>query len=307
MELRHFRYFAAVAQEVHFGRAAKRIRVAQPALTRQIRNLEKELGVALFERLPRGVRLTAAGQSLLSDTQKLLAEIDRMADRARSIDRGDCGTVRIGFSDTAGWEGIMPATFKSFRANYPNVDLQIFQMVSREQLRALREFEIDAGFIYGVPKTELEFETLVVGGCDVVLALPAEHPLAVQAEIALCDLRQESFVWPKAHINPIYHSLLVAACAAGGLQPRVVQEVSDDSFALSLIATGGVVGFVNTTTYARCPKRVVLREVVDLSVPLNLEFTWRNDDKSPALHAFVRTVASLAENRPSEGNLLPAR
>ena len=300
MELRHLRYFCAVAEEVNFGRAAKRIHVAQPALTRQVHALERELGFALFERLPRGVRLTAAGTSFLSDAKKILTDVERMTDRARSVDRGDCGTVRVGCSDTAGWEGIMPATFKRFRASYPNVDLQIFQMVSREQLRALHEFEIDAGFIYGVPKTDSELETLVVGGCDVVLALPAEHPLSDQPEIKLRDLRNESFVWPKPHINPVYHDLLVAACSAGGLTPRVVQEVGDDSIGLSLIATGDVIGFVNTTTYARCPQRVALRKVADLSVPFNLEFAWRKENKSPALRALVGTVTSLAESRPPE-------
>ena len=303
MELRHLRYFSAVAEEVHFGRAAKRIHVAQPALTRQIHDLERELGVALFERLPRGVRLTAAGARFLSDAQKILAEVDRMADRARSIGRGDGGTVRVGCSDTAGWEGILPATFKSFRADHPSTNLQIFQMVSREQLRALHDFEIDAGFIYGVPKTDAELDTLVVGGCDVVLALPVEHPLVAQEEIRLRDLRQEAFVWPKPHINPLYHELLVAACKAGGLTPRVVQEVSDDSIGLSLIANGDVVGLVNTTTYARCPRRVMLRKVVDLSVPLNLEFAWRKEDTSPALKALVQTVASLARERPSESTV----
>lgn len=295
MELRHLRYFKAVAEEVHFGRAAKRINLAQPALTRQIRQLEDEIGVLLFKRLPRGVRLTAAGSSLLSDTQRILSEIAVAVERSRSVARGDSGLIRIGFCDGASWDGVMPASFHYFREHCPNVEIRISQMASLEQLDALESSRIDAGFLYNVPHTASEFSKIIVGNCNVLLAVPRLHRLATQEEIRFLDLQQESFVWPERARNPAYHDMLVAACSRAGLTPHTIQEVSDESIGLNLVGTGGIIGLVTSATTGRCPQSVTLRQIADLSIDLHLEFAWRKDDQSPALLAFVRTVSELAE------------
>jgi len=301
MELRHLRYFIAVAEEMHFGRGARRVNIAQPALTRQIRNLESEIGFDLFERLPRGIRLTAAGASFLADTQKLLKDVTAITERARLIDRGNLGSIRVGFSGGASWDGIMPDAFNRFRQDFPNVEIHIQQMRSLEQLRALQEERIDAGFLYNLPNTASEFEKRVVGGCEIVLALPKSHRLATRDDIVLADLRDEPFVWPERGGNPVYHDMLVAACAARGLTPHVIQEMGDESITINLIATGGLVGLVTSATYARCPPQVVLKKVADLSLELHLEFAWRRDDRAPALLAFVDTVTTLAAARLGAG------
>lgn len=294
MELRQLRYFCAVAEEVHFGRAAQRLNVAQPALTRQIQNLEREIGVELFERLPRGIRLTAAGSSFLADAQKLLSGVEDMTNRARSISCGKLGTVRIGYCDGASWDGIVPAAVHKFRNANPNVVIEMFKMVSAEQLSALHENKIDGGFLFNVPDDDPMCETRIVGECDVVIAMPVGHPLLGKETLKLKDLGAERFVWPQRNRSPVYHDDLVEAFEAGGLNPNIVQEINDETVALNLISTGGVIGPVTSATYARCPPCVALRKVSDLSVPLHLQFAWPRDTNSPALLAFIDTVMGLA-------------
>ncbi|MEI9928106.1 MAG: LysR family transcriptional regulator [Sphingomonas sp.] len=147
MELRHLRYFQAVAREEHFGRAARTIRIAQPALTRQIRDLEIELGIALFERLPRGVRLSAAGRSFLEDTDAILAQVERSVNRVRGLASGHVGTVRIGFSEIASRHRAIPARILDFRLGEPNVELNLMPMGSQIQVEALRNGTLDVAIV----------------------------------------------------------------------------------------------------------------------------------------------------------------
>src|SRR6266487_2978646 len=123
MELRHLRYFAAVGEEQHYGRAARRLRVAQPALSRQ--DLEEELGFKLFERLPRGVKLSTAGKLFLEDTRRILQEVDEAAARAGRVARGLSGTLRVGFTENASWRGVVPDSFRRFREHQPDAELQL--------------------------------------------------------------------------------------------------------------------------------------------------------------------------------------
>jgi len=301
MEFRQLRYFCAIAEEVHFGRAAQRLKIAQPALTRQIQNLEREIGVQLFQRLPRGIRLTAAGAGFLTDAQDVLKRLDEIAARAKAVGHGKLGTIKIGFCDGASWDGIAPAAVHQFRNASPNVVIEMLKMVSAEQLSALHEGRIDGGFLFNVPDDDPICDVHIVGECNVVLAMPVGHPLLEKDRLFLEDFRSERFVWPQRNRNPTYHDLLVAAFSASGLTPHIVQEISDESVALNLISTGGVLGPVTSATYAHCPPRVALREIEDLSVPLSLQFAWRRDTNSPVILSFLKTVMSLAESWRSTG------
>src|SRR6476661_5029093 len=137
MELRHLRYFAVVGEEQHYGRASHRLGVAQPALSRQIQDLEEEVGFKLFDRLPRGVKLSVAGKLFLEDTRRILQSVSEAAARAARVARGQSGTLRIGFAENASWHGVVPDSFRRFRQQRPNAELQVQPTPSLEQLDAI--------------------------------------------------------------------------------------------------------------------------------------------------------------------------
>ena len=145
MELRHLRYFVAIGEEQHYGRAARNLRVAQPALSRQIQDLEEELGFKLFERLPRGVKLSAAGKLFLEDARRILQEVNEATMRAAQVARGLSGTLRVGFSENASWRGVVPDSFRRFREQQPDAELQLQPAASLEQSEAIRSGRLDAG------------------------------------------------------------------------------------------------------------------------------------------------------------------
>jgi DNA-binding transcriptional LysR family regulator len=146
MELRHLRYFVAVGEDQHYGRASRRLGVAQPALSRQIQDLEKEIGVKLFDRMPRGVKLSAAGELFLEDARRILQDIGGATARAARVARGQSGTLRVGFAENVSWHGVAPNSFRRFREQQPDVDLQLQPAGSLEQLEAIRSGRLDAGF-----------------------------------------------------------------------------------------------------------------------------------------------------------------
>src|ERR1700751_516459 len=138
MELRHLRYFVAVGEEQHYGRTSRRLRVAQPALSRQIQDLEEEIGFKLFERLPRGVNLNPAGKLFLEDTRRILQEVNDAAARAARVAHGRSGTLRVGFTENASWRGVVPDSFRRFREQQPDAELQLYPGASLDQLEAIR-------------------------------------------------------------------------------------------------------------------------------------------------------------------------
>lgn len=293
MELRHLRYFTVVAEEEHFGRAAKRLHIAQPALSRCVADLEAELGIELFERLPRGVRLSMAGQVFLEDAQDLLKRAQQVAERAQRAARGEVGNLTIGFTESASWHGELPKSYATFHQQMPAVRLRLLPMNSFEQLAAIRERQLDAGFLYYRPPDEPTLAAEIVSTADVVLAVHVKHRFASQTELRLRDLINEPFVFFPRSANPIHFDRVVRACLASGLVMNVVQEANNDSTVLSLVAAGIGVAWMPTTTVWRKPENVRLVPVRDLSVPLVLEFVWRADDCSPVLNAFLKIMQTV--------------
>ena len=172
MELRHLRYFVAVGEEQHYGRAARRLRVAQPALSRQIHDLEEELGFKLFDRLPRGVKLSAAGKLFLEDARRILQEVNEAGRRAARVASGLSGTLRVGFTENASWHGVVPDSFRRFREQQPDAELQLQPAASLEQSEAIRSGRLDAGFINFMPKSDPKLDQLRVAIQHVELAVP---------------------------------------------------------------------------------------------------------------------------------------
>src|ERR1700692_4873623 len=156
MELRHLRYFVAIGEEENYRRAAQRLNVAQTALSTQIQDLEAELGFKLFYRLPRGVKLSVAGKLFLEDARCILQQVSEAAARAARVARGQSGTLRVGFTENAAWHGVVPDSFQRFRERQPDAELQLNPLMSLEQIEAIRSCQLDAGFVFNMPKTDPE-------------------------------------------------------------------------------------------------------------------------------------------------------
>jgi DNA-binding transcriptional LysR family regulator len=296
MELRHLRYFAAVGEEQHYGRAARRLHVAQPALSRQVQDLEEELGFKLFERLPRGVKLSSAGKLFLEDARRILQEVDEAAARAGRVARGRSGTLRVGFTENASWRGVVPESFRRFRELQPDAELQLQPLTSLEQLEAVRSGRLDAGFIFNLPKGDPDLDRLLVALQHLELAVPKGHPLTRLKKLRLSALTDTSFVWFPRRQSPAVYDRLMRTCFRGGLKfPRIVQEGVNEATILSLVASGLGVGWVLGTARWRCPESVVIMSVVDLKMPLPLALAWRKDNTSPLLASFVADVRRLPE------------
>jgi DNA-binding transcriptional LysR family regulator len=290
VELRHLRYFVAVGEEEHFGRAAERLHVVQPALTRQVRQLEEELECALFERLKRGVRLTEAGKSFLEEARRLLSDLGYGIDRTRLVAQGQVGRLRIGFSDTATYSGELPSILRDFRARWPDVRLELFPSSSVVAGEQLRRQEVDVAFVYVIPTDLRDLKTHTISVERWVLALPQAHPLVNSKRVKLGDLKREPFVWFPRAVAPPLHDLVLSACHAAGVTLNIVQEVNNPTTMLSLVAGGIGLSFTIESAEKTKPESVVLKKVEDLRATTKLSAIWRGDNKVPALQKFIETV-----------------
>lgn len=305
MELRQLRYFVAVGEEQHYGRAEQRLRVAQPALSRQIQNLEEEIGFKLFERLPRGVKITDAGKLFLDDVRRILTEITDATTRAKRIGTGLAGTLRIGFVQSLSWHGIVPESLRHFRESRPEAELQLKPSSSAEQIGAVQSGSLDAGYIFTMGEPASELNQLRAGFVNVMLAAPMGHALAKLRKLRLRDLIDAPFILFPRRVSPVFFDHLMAECAHGGLKaPRVVQETPDEAIILSLVACGIGVGFVSSASRWRCPPGVTLLLVTDLKLRLPFALIWRKDNNSPLLAKFTAEVKSLAGRRGRENEIL---
>ena len=299
MELRHLRYFVAVGEEQHYGRAAERLGIAQPALSRQIQDLEKELGFRLFDRLPRGVKLSAAGELFLSDARRILLEVEEAKLRAERVATGKAGTLRVGFVEALSWHGVVPDSFRRFRRRQPDAELELHPMLSLQQMDAVRSGMLDAGFIFSLEEPDGDFARLLVARHKLMLAAPKGHAATRGKRLRLRDLRDAPFIWFHRWANPVYYDRIMLACLEGGFHaPRVVQHVVDHATTLSLVACRLGVAFVSETTRWQCPRGVTLLPVVDLDFPVPFYLIWRKDDSSALLQRFVASAQLGAVPRP---------
>ena len=296
MELRHLRYFVAVGEEQHYKRAAQRLRVAQPALSRQIQDLEEEIGFKLFDRLPRGVKLSAAGKRFLEDARRILHEVNEAAARSRRVASGQSGTLRVGFVESISWHGVVPDSFRQFRERQPDAELQLKPASSFEHTEAVHSGLLDAGFVFTIANIDRELAQLPIASLSLMLAAPKGHPLTKIKRLRLRDLNDAAFVWFPRRESPAYYDRLMHECFRGGLKsPHIVQEGVNEATILSLVSCGLGVAFVSSATRWRCPESVALLPVTDLKLPLPFALIWRKDNASPLLEKFVAAVRLLPE------------
>ena len=252
MELRQLRYFVAVAEEGGFSRAAERLHISQPPLSVQIRNLERELGMHLFERSNRGVSLTAAGQVFFEEARGVLARLERARLRALQTDRGEAGTLSVGFVSIADY-GILPPALKSFRARFPRVEVQLHELTTDAQIHALRDARLDLGIALApVDEPDLEFESVTRE--ELVLAAPAAHrAIKGGGPVDLRTLSKESFIIPPRDIAPGLYDLTIGHCRSFGFVPRVTQQARQMQTVIGLVSCG--MGFALVPASVRNLKR----------------------------------------------------
>ncbi|WP_442580139.1 LysR substrate-binding domain-containing protein [Mesorhizobium sp. ASY16-5R] len=288
------RYFVAVAEELNFHRASDRLHISQPALWRQIRDLEEEVGVALLDRQPRGLALTAAGRSFLEDCRDILERMEAARLQAQRVSQGQVGTLHLAFNEIAGRRREFPRFLKEFRETYPGINLQLHVMMSQRQVESLRNSEIDAGFLFRHASERSDFEALIVGQDDFVLVLPKEHSLLRKPTLTLADLAGQPLIMPNPRNNGLTHEKLCAAMKKAGVFPRVAQFADNENTLLNLVSAGMGLSFVNSSCRVPPTQGVVLRPLADLSMPVALELAWLKSNLNPALSRLVDLVERLS-------------
>jgi DNA-binding transcriptional LysR family regulator len=287
LELRHLRYFVACAESGGIARAADRLGVAQPALSRQIRDLENEMNVKLFERTKQGAKLTYPGEVFLADVQRLMDDLKEAQFRASLAQAGKFGALRVCLVESFSWHDVVVDSIHSFRLRNPEVALNVSVMPSPEQLTALREGRISAGFLFDRPRDDDSLEGVEILNDPVWLAVHERSHWAKHPPRRLAELADETFYWFTRRMNPAFYDILMAACQKSGLAPRMVEGGSTDSTNLSFVAAGLGCTFLSAQAKWRKPRNVKIVPVGDLKIIRRMELVWRKDNQQPALRNFI--------------------
>lgn len=295
VELRHLRYFVAVAEELHFGRAATRLRVSQSPLSQQIIQLERELGVELLQRTRRRVELTAAGEVYLQEARRVLAYSARAEEAARRAARGEVGRLVLGFAGSAAY-GVLPLLLKASRERLPDLGVELRgEMLSSELVRALGEDEIQIAILMRTSTENPDLAVAVVRREPFVVALPTDHPLARRKLVDPRDLSEEHFVIFPRRRGAVLHDAVINACQDAGFSPRVVQEATELPTQVSLVAAGMGIALVPASMHHLRYHGVVYRSLIGRPSAPDTAVAWRREGETPTVQAFLRVVRAVAD------------
>ena len=293
MELRHLRYFVAVADTLNFTKAATALHLAQPSLTRQIQNLEEEIGVRLLDRSKKHVALTDEGRAFLVDAQRLLALASESIQSVQRLSRGETGQLNIGYLSNFNFD-LLPKTLASFRQDHSHVALNLFDMTPAEQFRALEARKIDLGFVglrFPSASDALQWECLARH--KTVVALPIKHPLAKQRSVNLRDLKAMFFVGMSEKTHPGFRDWLAQTCQPAGFTPRILQDAELEPGLMRFVAEGLGVTLAREQIKNIPHPGVVFRP---LAPPVNSDYwiAWNRDNASRALRDYVQILKTFA-------------
>ena len=298
MELRQLRYFATLAEELHFGRAAKRLSLTQPPLSQAILNLERELGVRLFERSRRRVELTHAGRAFLDEAQQTLLRAERAADRARRAGRGEVGRLAVGFLANTAYT-LLPPVLSEFARRFPGVSLDLRELTIPQQIEALRRGNIDVGLLRP-PVADAEIVADTVLEEPFVLALPQGHPLCELKRVPLKRLADETFVLFPRTTGFVFHDLIMGYFLRGGFTPRVAQEVNQTHAVVGLVSAGIGVALVPASARKIGLAGVEYRPMREATPLARVAIARRRADASPVVAAFLEVAHKVAAQVDSE-------
>jgi DNA-binding transcriptional LysR family regulator len=295
MELRHLRYFVAVADTLNFTKAAAALHLAQPSLTRQIQKLEEEIGVRLLDRSKKHVALTEEGRAFLVDAKRLLTLATESIQSVQRLSRGETGQVNIGYVSNFNLS-LLPKTLGAFRQDHPHVALNLFDMTPAEQFRALDAHKIDLGFVgLRSPSASegLRWESLAPQ--KTVVALPVKHSLARQKSVALRDLKAMFFVGMSETTHPGFREWLVQTCEPAGFTPRILQDAELEPALMRFVAEGLGVTLAREQI-KHIPHPGVTFRPITPSVRAEYWIAWNRDNASSALRDYVQIVKALSSN-----------
>ena len=292
MDIRTLRCFLAVADELHFGRAAARLNMSQPPVTQHIQKLEKELGVSLFDRNKRHVRLTSSGTSLVEEAKRLLAQMDEIVFVVKRAERGDVGRLRIGFATTAFLAGAGDI-YHAVREKMPGITETWIELASAEQIEALEKDRIDLGFA----RTPLEhpgLSSIVIAEHGFLVALPADHQAAGAKKLKLSSLASETFVLSPRETASGFHDVVIATCHAAGFSPRVSYRARHLFTILNLVSIGAGIALVPEFMAKLNIPGITLKQMTDVDPVTDLSVLWNPATRSPIVPRVVKQLQAIA-------------
>lgn len=293
IDIRHLRYFQAVAEELHFGRAAERLCIAQPALSRQIQQLELEVGTPLLRRTRRRVELLAAGTLFLERANLILEEVARAANDARRIGDGEFGRLSVGFIHSSTY-GLLPSIVERFRHLYPDIELELHEMPIAEQHVALTRGLIDVGLLRPQPAPP-ELEVHPVMEDPFLLAVPARHGLAKLDAVLLQSLAAEPLVMFSKRESPLFHTRISEMCERAGFAPKVAQYATQIHTVVGLVGAGIGIAIVPGTARNLHIRGVSFLEILDQPEPVHLALGWRRGKDTPAIRSFRQVTLLVVQ------------
>lgn len=292
IELRHLRYFAAVAEELHFGRAAQKLHIAQPALSRQIQRLEEEIGTRLLERTQRSVALTAAGKAYLARANRILDEVAQAGGEALRVANGEAGALKVSFIHSSTYN-LTPAALDLFTTRHPRIHLELQESTVFQQVEALDRGEVDIGLLRPpLESKELEWETILTE--DFVLAVPQTHRLAKRRSVPAAALHDEPFILFNRQQSPLFYERITGFCEKAGFSPRIAQRAIQIHTVLGLVGAGLGIAIVPNAALKLFMPRVRFVALEEPIEPVEVALAWRRDNLNPAVRLFRAAVRDAA-------------
>jgi DNA-binding transcriptional LysR family regulator len=291
MELRHLRYFAAVAEQLHFRHAAEIVHVAQPALSQQIRQLEEEIGVKLFERSRHEVRLTPAGKAFYENVQRILKQTDQAVVKARNVESGVAGIIRVGFVSTAAIR-VLPVAMKKLQKQAPAAEVELNELAAGEQLDGLYREQLDIAFVHAQLSQDV-LKTKVVARDRLIVAVPGSSKLARCRRVDMKDLASFPAIMPAGHSSSGFYEQVRMAYQRAGVRPERVHNTRLLQTGLLLVAAGVGVSLVPESFQSIHVKGVMYKKL-KVEPPLSeLVAVWRQDNTLPLLNRFIENLPEL--------------
>jgi DNA-binding transcriptional LysR family regulator len=300
MELRQLRYFVTVAEELNFNRAAERLLLAQPALSQQIRNLEHELSVTLFDRSRRQIGLTVAGRALLTEAYRILADVENAVRVTQRAERGETGCLVIGVTPIASW--LLPTVVHRYQERFPEVEIEVEELLSVQQIQALQKQHIDVAFVLSAPDEE-DLRWQLLSSVPSLIALPTQHPLAIRnvPYLQWKDLTAYSFVMFPRRIQMRLFDQFISRCQSAGYSPTIAREVAQIETILNMVSMNVGIAPVPAYLQKMVQWQGVTFRALEPPVPtFEIFVAWRGDDTSPVLQNFLREVETSEGNRYNE-------
>jgi DNA-binding transcriptional LysR family regulator len=294
VEFRHLRYFVAVAEELHFRRAAERLHISQPPLSEQISNLEEELGTRLLERdRAREVRLTAAGRVFLVEARRIVVQVEKARELVKRASRGEVDTMSISVAPAMAY-GIVPQILRQFRTEFPDVGLHLSEMLTPVQEKAILDGSLDLGFCYG-PIQSHHLDTKRIHLESLVLAVPGQHPIARLEATCLSELKNESFITIPRTISPGLYDRIMESCHKAGFSPMVVQEATQFQTAVGLVCVGMGIALLPSSMTALKRDGVVYVRLKDEAAIVETLIVRMPGTPRPAVTHLMAVAATFGE------------